>query len=456
MDWLLSFASDLDPEFVEVRYGSEESFSLALMDGTVREMSKGISMGVGVRAFYRGAWGFSSTQDLSRDSLKTAAVEAVDLAKRSSASRKTRFSVGGRPFSGEWLSPVGRDPRDVSPEEKVSLVREAESAARSLGERVKNVNVMYADSRVVELTLNSLGTEVRQEIFRTRAAVQVFAHEAGVTERAYESLGGVGGVDLVSDLPSSGEEAARRAIDLLGAKPAPAGPYRAVLDGKLAGLFIHEAFGHATEADSVLERMSVLEGRVGTSVGSPEVNVLDDPTIPGLYGSYAYDSEGTPARRKYLVREGVLVGFLHNLETSSRMGEEPSGNGRAQGYGSPPQVRMSNTFIEAGDWSLEEMISEMREGIYAKGGLYGYTEPAKGQFMFKAEEGWWVEGGELRERLREVAIAGMTLDVLHGVDAVGRDLSHDPGMCGKNGQWVPVTTGAPHIRVERVVFGGLR
>ncbi|MDK2383736.1 MAG: TldD/PmbA family protein, partial [Candidatus Korarchaeota archaeon] len=250
------------------------------------------------------------------------------------------------------------------------------------------------------------------------------------------------------------EEAAKRAVEALSAKPAPPGPHPAILDPKLAGVFIHEAFGHAAEGDAVVNNESILTGKLGEKVGSEVVSVVDDPTIEGLYGFYRYDDEGTESRRKYIVKEGILSGYMTNLETASKLGIEPTGNARSMDYSNPPIVRMSNTFIDRGDWTLEEMLSDMKRGIYAFGSLYGYTDPAKGQFMFKAEGGWLIENGELKQRLREVAITGMTLEVLNNMDAVGKDLSHDPGMCGKMGQWVPVTTGAPHVRVSRLVFGG--
>jgi TldD protein len=162
-----------------------------------------------------------------------------------------------------------------------------------------------------------------------------------------------------------------------------------------------------------------------------------------------------PAKRKVIVDRGVLKGFMHSLESSSRMNCESTGNGRACSYDAPPIVRMSNTFIDRGDSSLEEMLSEMRDGIYAIGSLYGYTNPAKGQFMFKAEEGWLVEKGELKQRLREVALSGDILSILGNVELIGKDLSFQGGYCGKDGQTVPVSIGSPHVLVKEVVFGGM-
>ncbi len=458
VEWLVERAESLGAEFAEVRWQRVESTRLVVVDGTLRELNTGVREGFGIRAFVGGAWGFSTVHGGDESAAMRAVEEAVRLASAASKLKSESFKMGGEPSSGTWETRARMDPREVDISRKIDFTMELNDSARAVDQRVKNVNAAYVDTVSEERIANTLGTRVSQEIVRTRAAVQIFAHEAGTTERAFESVGGLGGFEMVQTdkALAMGEEAARRAVDLLSAKSAPAGPFKAILDPKLAGVFIHEAFGHACEADEVLAKMSILEGRIGERVGREIVNVSDDPTLPGLYGSYAFDSEGSRARKKHLVREGVLTSFMHNLETASRMGTVSTGNGRATDYSHPPIVRMSNTFIEPGDWGVEEMFAEVRDGIYAAGSLYGYTDPAKGEFVFKAEGGWRIKNGERVERLREVAITGTILEILHNISAVGRDLQYDPGHCGKFGQWVPVTTGSPHILVERVVFGGMR
>ncbi len=436
-------------DFVEVRRELSRSTMIRMVDGVIRELTRGREFRISVRALYRGGWGFGLAN--SEEEVAEAVRDAVKLARLS--------SKWAEPIQPDWPSFRGKfEARGSKPawrvpvEDKIGIVEEQDRLVRSM-DRVTNRNIIMADTLRETEVVNSLGTDVTQSLPRVRIAAYIFAHENGVTESAFESRGGVGGLELVegSEVAS---EAARRAVEALSARPAPAGPHRAILDPKLAGVFIHEAFGHAAEGDEVVANKSILSGRLGDRVGSDLVSVVDDPTLEGLYGFYRYDDEGTESRRKYIVKGGILSGYMTNLETSSRLGMEPTGNARSMDYGNPPIVRMSNTFIDRGDWTFDEMVSDMREGIYAFGSLYGYTDPAKGQFMFKAEGGWLIEGGELKQRLREVAITGMTLEVLANVDAVGRDLSHDPGMCGKMGQWVPVTTGAPHVRISRLVFGG--
>ncbi|RDD53975.1 MAG: TldD/PmbA family protein [Candidatus Korarchaeota archaeon NZ13-K] len=449
LEAMISKGLELGSEFVEIREERIRTTILRVIDGVVRELSSGDEFRIGVRTLYRGGWGFSVAR--SEEELEDALRDSFELARLSS-NESRRLEADWPSFKGSY-EVMGKEPAyEVPVERKLAMLFEQHKAASSLKE-VRNTNISLVDSFRETRIVNSLGTDVRQRIGRVRIAAYVFAHEAGVTEAAFESKGGLGGIEVVEGSDVA-ERAARRAVEALSAVPAPPGPHKAILDPKLAGVFIHEAFGHAAEGDSVVNGESILTDMMGKPVGPPSISVVDDPTLEGLYGSYRYDDEGTEARRKYIVRNGILIGYLTNLEVSKRLNLEPTGNARSMDFGNPPEVRMSNTFIDRGDWSLEEMISEIKEGIYAFGSLYGYTDPAKGQFMFKAEGGWLVERGEMTRRLREVAITGMTLEVLHNVDAVGKDLYHDPGSCGKKGQWVPVTTGSPHLMIRSLVFGG--
>lgn len=444
----LNFGLELGADFVEIREERSKTNVLRMIDGVVRELSSGEESILGVRVLYRGNWGFSVAR--SKEELREALIDSLKLAKLSSEG--SRLEVDWPSFRGSY-EVLGREPAwDLPFERKLSILMDQHRAASSV-KGVKNVNLSLLDSYREVRIVNSLGTDVRQRLARVRISAYIFAHEAGVTEAAFESEGGLGGLEIVEGSEVS-ENAAKRAVEALSAAPAPPGQHRAILDPKLAGVFIHEAFGHAAEGDSVVNGESILVDMMGKRVGAPSVNVVDDPTLDFLYGSYKYDDEGTEARRKHIVKEGILSSYLTNLEVSKKLKSEPTGNARSTDFSHPPEVRMSNTFIDAGDWSFEEMVSEMRNGIYAFGSLYGYTDPAKGQFMFKAEGGWLIERSEFVRRLREVAITGMTLEVLHNVEAVGKELKHDPGTCGKKGQWVPVTTGSPHLMIRSIVFGG--
>ncbi|TFG23126.1 MAG: TldD/PmbA family protein [Promethearchaeota archaeon] len=228
--------------------------------------------------------------------------------------------------------------------------------------------------------------------------------------------------------------------------------------------FIHEAFGHACEADIVLNKESILEGRLGEKVAIEDVNIIDNPTmgqgkkfsIPyELFGSYFIDDEGIPSQKTVIIEKGILKSYLHSIETSSRMDFPPNGHGRAASISSKPQVRMGITILEPKDWSLEEMIENTQNGILCEDFQYGYCDPSTGNFQFKCKMSYKIENGEKKELMRDVSLSGMTLEVLNRISAIGKNISYSDGMCGKGGQSVRVCDGGPYIRAENIIVGGL-
>ncbi|RLI34343.1 TldD/PmbA family protein, partial [Candidatus Bathyarchaeota archaeon] len=281
----------------------------------------------------------------------------------------------------------------------------------------------------------------------------------GNRQSAHEVRGRLEGYELIKGLKPEdiSVKAAEKAVSLLSAKAAPAGKFTAILDPAVVGLLAHEAFGHNSEADHVISGESIIAGMVGKRVASPLVTLLDDPTVKGAYGSYRYDSEGTPGVRKVLIEDGILKGYLHSLETAAMMGVEPNGSARAIEHLHQPLVRMSNTYIKPGDWTLDEMLEDTREGVYLKGGYWGYVFTERGQFACNVEEGYTIRNGELFEHIRNVSFGGLTLETLKNIDAVSRDFELKlPGMCGKGGQAMYVDGGGPHVRVKEVILGGQR
>jgi len=219
----------------------------------------------------------------------------------------------------------------------------------------------------------------------------------------------------------------------------------------MLSLFIHEAVGHAVEADHVLEGNSILAGKIGERIASPLITVYDDPSLHE-YGYYPFDDEGAESRRTTVIENGVLKSFLHSRETAGKLGGE-SRNARAQGY-ARPVIRMSNTFIAPDSMKFEEMLGELKNGIYLKGSRGGQVNPGEGVFQFNAERGFIVKNGEIATPLRDVSLSGHTLEILNNVSALGNDLEMNSGRCGKAGQLVPVSDGAPHVLVRRATVGG--
>jgi TldD protein len=252
------------------------------------------------------------------------------------------------------------------------------------------------------------------------------------------------------------EQVARQAVDLLSAPPVQGGRYTVVCNRRLAGVFAHEAFGHLSEADFVYSDPKAREMMVlGRRFGPPILTIADDGSLPGLRGSHKYDDEGTPTGRTDLIREGVLVGRLHSRETAAKMGERPTGNARATGYRYPPIVRMTNTFVEGGDTSLEEMLAGIDLGVYACDAYGGQT--AVENFSFSAGHAYMIRGGQVAEMVRDVILSGNLFTTLANIDAVGNDFEwpESGGSCGKGqGGGLPVAMGSPHIRIRDVLIAG--
>ncbi len=459
LESVLEYGIGLDVDFVDIRVQDTAGTTIRAVNGRTKQLIKSHNKGAGIRAFVNGAWGFSCTNNLDKRSLQKTAKTAVKMAKAIPQKMKHQFELKlPKSAVASVEIPAKKRVTDVPIDEKVAYVLALDNSAKESSPKVVNTTERYSDATGVLVVCNSNGTYVETRTNVALAIVAVFAQEGGVRQQGLEVEAGTGGYEIVETERARqlGTKAADKAVRLLKAKTAPAGKFVAVLDPRLAGVFIHEAFGHACEADTVLAGSSILEDKIGAKVGADVVTVIDDPTLKGSFGYFPYDNEGTPARPKSLVENGVLKEFMHNLETASRMNAKPNGSARAETYQNIPIVRMSNTYIAPGDWTFEEMIEDTRKGIYAKGSIYGYVNSAKGQFMFKPEEAYLIQNGEVTSLLREAAISGLILEVLKNIDALGDDLViQDPGTCGKSLQGVRVDDGGPHTRVKEMVFGGL-
>ena len=451
--------SKLGAEFVEARYEKTRGTGIYVVDGVTREVTQSINSGLGVRAFKGGAWGFSATTLLDRPIIEEAVKSAVKIAKKASETAKDKFKLSDIPISkGRSEVYLKLDPRDVSLSEKAKFVLDQDRQAASFSPKVVNVNCFMGETRGSITIINSSGTHLEKQVSRTRAGASVYVAENGVRERSFEGVGGTGGYEILQTEAANrlGITAAERAVKLLNAKPAPSGRFTVVMDPRLVGVFIHEAFGHACEADKVIAGASILEGKIGNKMGNESITVIDDPSIQGLYGSYSYDDEGIRGHEHTLVRNGVLKGYLHSIETASRLGAEPNGAARAQDFMLTPIVRMSNTYVAKGECKIDDVFEGVKHGIYAVGSEYGYVIPAGGQFTFKCDYAHVIEDGELRGLVRDASLNGLIVEALNNVEAVGNDVEFEPGICGKAGQAIPITTGGPHIRVSNIVIGGMK
>lgn len=456
----LESARRMGAEFADLRLLREETTSLLVQDGRADRLQAGRALGAGVRVLVEGCWGFATSQRLDRRGLKAAVEEAVASARATAGHADEPGVVAEcEPLEAVEEVPVQEDPRAVPVEEKVRRVLALEEAARKYSSELVNTIVSYGDSITEQLVANTRGTVIRRRVVRTSLNTHLTAVRGRTRQRATETRAALAGYELVRNLEP--EEftvrAAQRAVDLLSARPAPAGVFPVVFHPSITGLLTHEALGHNAEADGVWAGESILAGRLGEEIASPEVTIVDDPTLPGSYGSYRYDDEGTPAQRTVIIERGRLTNYLHSLESAARLGQSPNGHGRADGFSFPPIVRMSNTFLAPGEATFEELLRGIDRGIYLAQGHWGYVFVEKGHFTCHASESRMIENGELGELLRDVSVSGLTLEVLRDIDAVGSDFEMMmPGTCGKNGQGAPINAGGPHVRVRRLVVGGQR
>jgi len=445
--------------FCEARFFEERNNSISIENGIARTLRSGILRGVGIRVIVARRWGFASTNMPTMGSARRTLEDAIGGGKSIATQVGEEAEIVEAKPEVETVShKVKMNPEDVSPEEKVKRMLEIEKVARTYGDRVKDTFVTYRDVLTKVAVCNSFGTSIEETTPRTYAYCSVIAKEGENMQIGFEYVGNVAGYEIVDSVQPEefSGKAAKKAVNLLGAQPPPRGTYTIVVDQRVGGLFIHEAFGHNSEGDLVFGGQSIISDKVGHKVASDLVTIIDDPTKP-RNGHFVYDHEGTKAEPHLIVKDGTLVGFLHSLESAAKLGDEPKGSARAQSHHYPPIIRMSNTYVASGDMTFEEALEDVDLGVYLSGSQYGYVETQKGQFTCKAEQAWLIEKGELTDYLRDVAINGLTLDALKNVTAVSKDFMMEmPGMCGKGEQGMYVDAGAPHLRVEGIVVGGRR
>ncbi len=453
----IAAALDEGVEFVDVRVEDTQTTIIEISDGVTKRSMAAHLKGAGIRAFVDGSWGFSQTTDLTRAGMKKAGASVAKLALATREKVSAHFEIDGP--SNKARSPISvKIPfSDIHFEDKIGFAKYIDEQAQSYDDRIANTRTIYGDLQTELYIVNSFGTSVYTENSLPRIISSLTATDGKNRRRASESIGIRSGFEFTEseEAQSIGSSTAELVIDLLSSKAAPGGVFDVVVDPVLNGVMVHEAFGHACEADNWPAHTTVLEDKIGKEVGPEQLNITDNPKLRGKRGSFDFDWEGTPTRKRTLVKDGVLTELLHDLETSSRLEMDVNGAARAQSFMHPPVPRMSNTYMEPGDWDVDELIADTESGILLCRFNYGYTEPAKGQFMFQAGHGYMIEGGELGHMVRDVSIAGHILDILAKVDAIGSDFELDAGNCGKGGQVVPDMSGGPHARIRNVPVGGM-
>jgi len=444
--------------FADIRFQNSDSIQIFIQNGITQEMTSTRMGGAAARALVDGAWGFSTTADFTKESLEKILKTAVSMAKVASTKVKEPRKVDENfATQGEAKLQMDVNPKDISIEEKMKITYDFEKNIREIDKRIANSTARYGETINSETIISTNGTDVLTESGVFRLMGGGVSREGNLQQRVSDDVASSKGIKAILDfnVVEKGTDIGKKAIALLSAEKPPGGKMNIVMDPSLVGVFIHEAFGHACEADAIITKTSILHDKLNKKVGVEEISVTDDPTISGLRGSFTYDSEGTLARPRKLVTKGVLTEYFHTLETATLLGLKPNGAGRAMDFSYPPLARMGNTFVEAGDKTMDELFELVGEGIFLESSYGGYVNPAKGQFMFSAQNGHIIKDGKKEAMTQNVSMSGMIMEVLTNTIGVGKDQSPAfNGSCGKSGQWVPVTGGGPSLAVRDLVVGG--
>jgi TldD protein len=458
---ILSEALREGGEFADLYFEQTRSIVIVCEEDRIEKAISGLDMGVGLRVLFSGRTIYSFTNQITEEALFDLASKISRVVKEDGEERviervhHPRTSLSN-PLIGKSSFPIERNPKDISIGEKVSVVKRANDVARRLDPHVRQVKVLYRDVSQILSIANSEGVLTEGERIGTIFFVQVVSTKGDVIQTGYEPVGGTMGFELFDLYPPEGvaEKATKRSLLMLSARKAPMGRMPVVLSSEAGGTMIHEAIGHGLEADLAQQGLSVYSRKVGESVASSLITVVDDPTLSQKRGSYAFDDEGTPSQRTLLVEEGVLRRYLYDRLTALKEGVKSSGNGRRESYQHKPIPRMSNTLIVPGKSKPEEIVRSVEKGLFVKKMGGGQVNTVNGDFVFEVSEGYLIEKGSVGEPVCGAILTGNGPQILKEIDMVGDDLGFGIGTCGKDGQGVPVSDAQPTLRIPELVVGG--
>jgi len=439
-------------DYLIIRLEEAEGTDILLRGDKVETLSEGISIGGQVRACYKGGWGLSSFNQL--ETIRDRIEEAI-IAARIVGDEETILAPVDPVQAICQLPLVGTDPRHISIAQKKQLCDRYSQLIKSVDSRITTTSVRYADSAQRVILASSEGTLIEQSWVDMEMRFAATARNGDTVQTGRETNGTRKAYEDLINLDEQVKGAAQRAVAALSLPPVKGDTYTVVIDPVLTGLFVHEAFGHLSEADMAYENPDLLEVMtLGRRFGPEELQIFDGAAPPGHRGSYLYDDEGTPATTTQLIKDGVLVGRLHSRETAGTLDEEPTGNARCLNYHYAPIVRMTNTWIERGKTPVADLFGGIKEGVYASNWLGGMTNGE--MFTFSAGEAWMIRNGKIAEPVRDVTLSGNVFQTLADIEALGDDFYWDEsGGCGKGGQnGLPVGCGGPSLRIRDVVVGG--
>ncbi|MFC1693420.1 TldD/PmbA family protein [Candidatus Latescibacterota bacterium] len=440
----------IDVDYAEIRVENSETTLLSYMGAVLEDIGTVFTLGGCIRVCVRGGWGFASFNRI--EDAPECALAARNMAILTAAEKTVLAPV--KPVVATLKNNVNIDPAIISLEEKRNLINTYNNLMLDENEIV-TTNSVYRDTKKSVWLYTSDGTMLAQEKIHTGVSLAAVAKDGANVQRGIKSIGDRRGYETVLNLEDKVMDVVKHTRELIHAPKVKGGVYPVILDPELAGVFAHEAFGHLSEADFVYENPKAMEMmKLGRRFGPDFLNIIDDGSLTGESGHISYDDEGVKKEPTYLIKDGNLVGRLHSRMTAGRMEEKPTGNARAINFAFRPIVRMTNTYINKGDSSFDDMLTGIKDGIYACGFLGGMTDLER--FTFSSAHAYKIENGKITTPLRDVILSGNVFETLNNISMIGNDLTLFGGLggCGKGGQSpLPVSDGSPHIFIKNVLVG---
>ena len=450
---VLDKISGLNASYAEIRTQENGNTFITVRDGQVEAVSLSTEKGAAIRVLAKGAWGFSTTNSLARGDLEKAAKSALKMAQVAGQSVREPVKLAPvKAVEGKARVKFKKDPRKVDISTKIKNLLNINSSCFNFDKRIKSVTVNYADLATEQTLATTDGTYIEQLKMFVWNYCWVTGKSKSVMASARDEVG-AHGYELYTTEPTDkiAERVSRKVVQQLEAKTAKGGSFPAILGTNIVGVFAHEALGHICEADLTLAG-SALMGKLGQKIASDKVTIYDSALIPRGFGAIEYDDEGVPGQETVLIKDGTLVGLMHNRETAAKMNMKPTGNARAWDFRFPPIIRMRNTCFEKGDQSFKELMEDMKFGYYLEA-FRGGQANLDGTFTVGVQSAFEIVKGELGKPVRNIGISGNTLETLKQVEACGKDFDLGMGRCGK-GQAMFISDGGPPLRVKSILIGG--
>ena len=449
---VLEKIESLGATYAEIRTQQNNNTLINVRDGQVEAVTLATEMGAAIRVLAKGAWGFSMTNSLKREDLEKSAKSAFKMARVAGESIREPVKLAPvQSIKDKVRASMKKDSRKIDIATKINNLLNINKNCFSFDERIKSVTIRFADLATEQALATTEGTLIEQEKMFVWNYCWVTGKTKGTMASARDEIG-AHGYELFDIEPPEkiAKRVSRRVTEQLEAKTPKGGEHKAIIGTDIVGVLAHEAFGHLCEADLTLAGSALL-GKLGEEVASKEVTIYDTALIPQGFGAIKYDDEGVPGRRTDLIKNGVLVGLMHNRETAAKMDMPPTGNARAQDFRVPPLIRMRNTCFEEGDYSFDELMEGIKFGYFLEA-FRGGQANLDGTFTVGVQSAFEIVNGELGNPVRNLGISGNTLETLRHIDACGKGFGLEMGRCGK-GQYMFQSSGGPPLRVKKILIG---